>query len=37
MKMFEIIEQQKRRDFAGIITEDESWFFSSIPEIVHGD
>jgi hypothetical protein len=27
MKMFEILEQQERRDFPGIITGDESWFF----------
>jgi hypothetical protein len=27
MKMFAILEQQKRRDFAGIITGDEPWFF----------
>jgi hypothetical protein len=27
MKMFEILDQQERRDFVGIITADESWFF----------
>jgi hypothetical protein len=27
MKMVEILERQERRDFAGFITEDESWFF----------
>jgi hypothetical protein len=27
MKMLAILEQQERRDFAGIITGDESWFF----------
>jgi hypothetical protein len=26
MKIFEIVEQQERKYFAGIITEDESWF-----------
>jgi hypothetical protein len=27
MKMLEILAQQERRDFAGIITGDGSWFF----------
>jgi hypothetical protein len=26
MKMLEILEHQERRDFAGIIKGDESWF-----------